>query len=149
VYRTSACSRSKSRELKSIVAWMLSPFTEKRQWSGESNQRRQRSQGIQGDRSSMEGVYNIVDLRELRHIEKGFVEGQTATRHDVVEAREESDKNLTAQQRWPSCVGEGRRSRRQILAKLPRKYEGFSNVRFRKTSIDTARVIPGGRFVGQ
>ena len=55
----------------------------------------------------MEGVYNIVDLLGVRHIENGFVEGQTATRCDVVEAREESDKYLTAQARWPSCVGEG------------------------------------------
>lgn len=34
----------------------------------------------------MEAVYNIVDLRGLQIIEKGFVEGQTATRYDVVEA---------------------------------------------------------------
>jgi hypothetical protein len=52
-------------------------------------QRRQgTSQGNQegGRRQSMKGVYNIVDLRGLRHMEKGIVEGQTATRYDVVEA---------------------------------------------------------------
>jgi hypothetical protein len=144
VYRTSACSRSKSRELKSqsIVAWMLSPFTKKRQWSGESNQPGKGAEGIKVVGRQWKEFTISSTFVNYGTSRKGLSKAKLQLGTMLSRAREESDKNLTAQQRWPSCVGEGRRSRRQILAKLPRKYEGFSNVRFGKTLIDTARVIP-------